>query len=93
MVSSAYKRYKSEARPSNIWRDFKPYLSETGLLRAELTAITIFIIIFIIIIVVIITILIAVVIFIIVIIAIMPKRREKSFKQDPYVRQKRVTLT
>ena len=35
MVSSAYKRHKSEAkRPTNIWRDLKPYLSETGLLLA-----------------------------------------------------------
>ena len=33
MVSSAYKRHKSEAkRPTNIWRDFKPFLREIGLI-------------------------------------------------------------
>ena len=33
MVSSAYKRHKSEEkRSTNIWRDFKPYLREIGLI-------------------------------------------------------------
>ena len=33
MVSSAFKRHKSEAkRPTNIWRDFYPYLRERGLI-------------------------------------------------------------
>ena len=33
MVSIAFKRPKREAkRPTNIWRDFKPYLREIGLI-------------------------------------------------------------
>ena len=40
MVSSAFEPHESEAKcPPNIWRDFKAYLSEIGLLLATLEAI------------------------------------------------------
>ena len=40
MISSAFEPHESEAqRPTNIWRDFKTYLSEIGLLFATLAAI------------------------------------------------------
>ena len=40
MISSAFEPHESEAQcPTNIWRDFKTYLSEIGLLLATLAAI------------------------------------------------------